>query len=298
MTSPSHDDVYITYSNFSKAVHSVLVMIRCGIEQIYQNAYQPRDLRQYINHEEAKEIEQRRLFLEGTEEYIKSFLQNRAALDLAETENAKASHYVFISTSRPKFHSNRHCEMLTRDYVNFVIPQEIRARGQSEVEQFRAFASENRKLVSDGREDVFIQKLKNRFGLQSSMSKISYTNSGAREFVFYDSADIAAQKIDETLSEIDSLGSSPEGAAALKRFRFLHYRNTRQVGDNPIGLKLLILKRKLIDQIIAYHMARSAKNGFSLNRSFLETLGFEPCKSCCEGFDLSAVQQAAAARLS
>ena len=270
---------YITESNFSKIAEKNLDDIRDDIMDVCKRVYESRDISKYLNHKEIKNIECKRLLLESTEECIQRHIRRVEEERKSGTPKAVYSPYVFVSAKPPKYHYNRECEFLSKDYLNFLIPTEIDARGKVEIQKFRDFANANKQLVSDGRTYLFIQRLKTQFQLKYDVSEVMLSNSGTQSLVLEDDLDIS-REIDKVLNEIDQLEQTPSGKIALNRFRYMGYwKRNHACGNDEVTL-LLSLKSKLVDLVVKFHLQNNAMNGFSFDEGLLALVGFERCSAC------------------
>lgn len=272
---------YITESNFSKIARKNLDDIKDDIMDVCKRVYESRDISKYLNHNEIKFIECKRLLLESTEECIQRYIQKVEEERKNRTPKAVYSPYVFVSAKPPKYHYNRECEFLSKDYLNFLIPAEIDARGKVEIQKFRDFANANRQLIFDGKTYLFIQRLKTQFQLKYDVSEVTLSNSGTQSLVLEDSLDIdISREIDTVLNEIDQLEQTPSGKITFNRFRYMDYWKRNHPQSNDEVTLLLSLKSRLVDLIVKFHLQNNAMNGFSFDEGLLELVGFERCSAC------------------
>ena len=276
---------YITKSNFSKIAEKDIDNIKGEIRDVCRRVYESRDISKYLNHKEIKFIECKRLLLESTEECIERHIE-RADKEMAnKNAKTKKSPYIFVSTTPPKYHYERACTFLTKDYLNFLIPPEIEVRGEKEIHNFREFAQTNKQLLIDGKEDVFISRLEMQFRLKNGLSRVTFTNTGVRSLAYKDSCDVS-HDIDNVLNEIDMIGVTKTGADILKNFRYKDHWKRDPIQNNDEVKNLLDLKSSLIDLIIKFHLQNNSMNGFSLDEGLLELVGFNRCGSCGKKHDL------------
>ena len=275
---------YITESNFSYIAKKNIRDINDGIMDVCRRVYESRDIGKYLNHKEIKFLECKRLLLENTEEFIQKHLERVEA----ERENKKAtvknSPYVFVSTTPPKYHYDKNCKFLSKDYLNFLIPPEIEFRGENEIQKFREFADANKQLLIDDKDYVFIHRLRMQFKLTSDISKVTFTNTGVRSFTLEDGINVS-HEIDNILNEIDMIGKTKLGAITLSRFRYMDYWKREQAQNNDEVTQILNLKSRLVDLIVKFHLQNNSMSGFSFDEGLLELVGFQRCGSCGKKFD-------------
>lgn len=281
--------VHITESNFSKIALKNIRDINADIAQVCRRVYESRNVGMYLNHQEIRFIECKRLLLENTEECIQRHVQRIEAENMnkkqKKNQSAKYSPYVFVSDTPPKYHFERECKFLSKDYLNFLVPPEIEARGQSEIQKFRDFATANKQLVLDNKVYAFIHRLKTQFRLQNDVSQVTFTNTGVRALDLEDGIDIT-REIDSVLNEIDSLGRTESGADTLKKFRYMDHWKRDLAQDNDGVIQLLNMKSRLVDLIVKFHLQNNSMKGFSFDEGLLELVGFQSCGSCGKKFDL------------
>lgn len=274
---------YITGSNFSKIAMKNMSDIKGDIMDVCKRVYDTRDISKYLNHKEIKYLECKRLLLESTEECIQKHILRVEEEQKSRKSKAAHSPYVFVSARPPKYHYDRECEFLSKDYLNFLIPPEIDKRGQGEIQKFRDFANANKQLLLDGRTYLFIQRLKTQFNLKSDVSEVTRGNSGAQSLTLEDDLDIdISQEIDNVLNEIDKIGKTESGELALNRFRYMDYWKRNHPQSNDEVALLLSLKSRLVDLIMRFHLQNNSMKGLCFDEGLLELVGFERCSACAK----------------
>lgn len=274
---------YITASNFSRIANKNLQDIKGDIMDVCKRVYESRDISKFLNHKEIKYLECKRLLLESTEECIQRHIQRVEEERKSRAPRSVYSPFVFVSARPPKYHYDRGCEFLSKDYLNFLIPCEIEERGNDEIQKFRDFANANKQLLLDGRTYLFIQRLKTQFNLKSDVSEVMLSNSGTQSLVLEDDLEIdISHEIDNVMNEIDNIGKTESGEIALKRFRYMDCWKRSHPQSNDEVTLLLRLKSRLADLIVKFHLQNNAMNGFSFDEGLLELVGFERCSACAK----------------
>ncbi len=277
--------VYITESNFSKIAMKNLRDINDDITQVCRRVYESRNIATYLNHREIKFIECKRLLLENTEECIHKHIERIDAEKKNKSQAVKYSPYVFVSNTPPKYHFERECNFLSKDYLNFLVPPEIEKRGEGEIQKFREFANANKQLVLDNKVYVFIHRLKTQFRLQYDVSQVTFSNTGVRTLDLEDGVDIS-REIDSVLNEIDLIGQTESGAVILKNFRYMDHWKRDLAQNNDSVVSLLNMKSRLVDLIVKFHLQNNSMKGFSFDEGLLELVGFQSCGSCGKKFNV------------
>ncbi|MBK0352179.1 hypothetical protein JD422_16215 [Leclercia adecarboxylata] len=186
--------------------------------------------------------------------------------------------YLFNANSKPKFHTNRNCEYLKSNFKNFLIPPEIKDRGESEVIKAQKFAFENRHLAQSD-EQRFITKLSAQFMLINPPSKIDFDNSGIQEFSALSLDEMVISISKKISSCIDFLNKNKE---SIKNG--MYKAKSKCKSDDPPELIewLTIIKPALIESIFEYNCKKNNLSEKSFEVAFLEKFGFEECKSCSQ----------------
>lgn len=276
---------YITQSNLKKLVYRTGVANQV-VSDAYDEIYDEIDLRDFVSSKEAQQLAALAAFLKKSEqELVALAAQSKPALS-----NTKNNPFVFLSGS-PKYHKDETCETLSKDFENFEIPEEIKMRGENEIQSFRDFAKSNRKLINDGREDVFLQRLKNQFRLRFPIDKVSFSNSGQTQTPQYEGADLCqlSTSVKQAFDRLAELQESEEGAKALRSHRYAPLRLLREKNLGPTERLVLERKRELIDFVTKYIVAKYKPTNGLFSQRMLQVYGFEPCAVCCDdekGFDL------------
>lgn len=278
-------NAYITESSFSRIAMKNIRDINGEIMDVCRRVYESRNILKYLNHKEIKFIECKRLLLESTEECIERHIQRAEEEMEIKKAKTKDSPYVFISTTPPKYHYEKSCDFLSKDYLNFLIPLEIEARGAEATHKFREFAHANKQLLLDGKEYVFIHRLKMQFHLTNDISKVTFTNTGVRSLALEDGYDVT-HEIDNVLNQIDMIGETETGSDILKRYIYKDHWKRHQIQNNDEVSNLLNLKSTLVDLIVKFHLHKNSMSGFSFDEGLLELMGFKRCGSCGKKIDL------------
>ncbi len=266
---------FVTQSNLKKLCYRSGV-IEKEASKIYEivNEF---NLNKFLSKPEQTALSSLSEFLSKTEESLIELAKKFKTPD-------KSSSFLFIS-GPPRYHKNSECKTLTQNFTNFEIPVEIEQRGKAAIDQFREFAVANRKLLSEGREDVFIQRLKTHFKLTADIGKIQFENSGSASTPALTThltlTELAAYII-TAAARIESIGETEDGARAFSSYRYAPVRRLTQ--PQKIGrYEMLVLERKreLISLVTEYIVRKSNRRGAVFSRALFEAYGFLPCGICC-----------------
>lgn len=251
--------------------------------EAYRQVFEGADLTPYLNHKEVKSLLKSILFLQKSESALTA-LEKASQKRIEQSKRLDSpSNFLFVAGA-PKYHANSNCETLQADFENFEVPEEISNRGPEEVKSFREFALLNRRLLTEGREDVFQLRLKNQFHLKQPLGKISAPNSGASSLSMENQLGIdeVVARIHKSIQKIESFKGTEDGAKAVKKFMYSSTKSLFSGGNlSDVERELLETKRELINLILDYHIKKEAGGSVTYSEDLLRLYGFEPCRVCC-----------------
>lgn len=199
--------------------------------------------------------------------------------------------YIFKEKD-PGYHSYSDCEFLNADFTNFLLPEEIKERGDEEIEKFRKWFIEHQYLLEDPAK--FVMRLENKFNIKYNPRAINYLNSGIEEHENLSIQEIES-KIDELLKAAGKYYyESDKNTRILKVFGKISgcaftntslYNNYTGYADDEVipflkeyHMKFKVpLKKWLIEY---YRVKLNPELNFAEN--ILEALGFKKCRCCME----------------
>jgi hypothetical protein len=277
---------YLTTSNFRKLVFKSQIEVGEDIFEAYRQVFEGADLEPYVSHKEVKVLLKSILFLQKSEDALAHLEQESKARAAQRKRLDSPSRFLFL-TGTPKYHTDNRCETLRADFENFEVPDEIVERGNEEVRRFRKFAQENRKLLSEQREDVFQMRLRSAFRLTRPLGKISAPNSGttlAGQMKDSLAIDQVVARIHSAITKLETFRQTDEGKRAIKAYM---YASTKvlfeQTNLSDVDRELLETKRDLISLVLQYHVMKHRGGAVTFSAKLLGLYGFEPCGVCCPG---------------
>jgi len=252
------------------------------IDAVYKEIFDKRDLTPYVNEKEARDIFRIGMFIQKSENALIQMESARRASNDKTDKFASKNQYVFVSGS-PKFHENDLCSTLHQDFLNFRVPEEIMDRGDEEVRRFRLFAHKHKSLIGDGREDVFLMRLRDLFHLKNPLDRISHINSGSSKISSGESDSMlwCLGEIEEAIGELDAIGTTEAGARAVASHI---YAPLRVLKEEELGVevrRVLEAKQKLINSMVSFTIYKH-KGSSTFSERLLRFYGFEPCAACCK----------------
>ena len=197
--------------------------------------------------------------------------------------------YVY-KEHQPAYHTNKDCKRLHSDFTNFELPQEIKERGDLEIERFRKWFSENQHLLETP--DVFVMRLKFAFGISYNPKSIIYENSGFAEVKNY-SVEELENKIDFHIKEAGRYFYAEEkntkilrafGKFSGRAFLDIPFEgNYTGYSDDDVRdfLKEYHKKYKLpLRKLLIEYYRIKFNPDLKFAENFMEVLGFKKCECC------------------
>lgn len=199
--------------------------------------------------------------------------------------------YVF-KEQKPAYHQFDDCERMLADYSNIELPQEIKERGDAEIERFRNWFKEN--SYDLGKDPArFSMRMQLAFRISINPKSINYDNSGGTAFSNVTIAELE-NSIDNLLREAGRFYyASEKNKAILSQFGKI---SSIAFTDNPLKcynnnylddevkefLKEYHRKFKLPlkNLLIKYYQVKLNPQ-LIFSENLLDALGFKLC-SCCK----------------
>ncbi|MYZ52450.1 hypothetical protein [Malikia spinosa] len=261
------NEVYITKQNFNKILplnEKIIIPDDKTLDTIYKNS-----LRGILSTPEV-----------GLLYILKEFYSNKEfALERYQKirfeDNKK---FVYVSRN-PSYHYDINCKNLSSDFVNFEIPEEIKARGDHEIYLFREFYKKNSHLLKE-KNDIFIMRLKIEFKLENPPSRVEFDNSGRQEINNIDLNELEKQ-IDELIINAEKYrNTDKETKEIIEKYGYgTHKRKETQTKGSPLYEWHHTYKSGIKELIKEYFRVKFNPN-LSFEGKLLDELGFKPCAHC------------------
>ena len=267
---------YITVSNSKRLIKNIdLKQFEDLIGQVYK-----KDIYFLSNREKS--------ILIGIRELLKD-PENFATQFYKPIEVVDSFKYV-VEEQQPAYHTNHSCPRLQSNFKNFEVPEEIRTKGQNEVQRFRQWFKDNYALLE--KPDIFVARLQSTWGIVTNPKAIDYSNSGSEDYSNLNLEELE-NKIDEILRAAGKyFKENPNKQQLIRRFgklTFLAYVNgniyKNDTGLNDQQLKDFLkeydqtFKQPVKDLLIQYY--RVLYNfQMAFEGSLLDKFGFRLCSEC------------------
>lgn len=197
--------------------------------------------------------------------------------------------YVY-KEQQPAYHTSTDCPRLHSDFSNFELPEEIKERGDAEIERFRAWFVENRYLLEDP--VAFAFRLKMAFNIEYNPKAINYENSGFSEFKNY-SLEQLEKELDILIKEAGRYYYADQKNTAILKI-FGKYSSCAY-SENPLynnntGYSDLEVKKFLkeyhtrfklpIKKLLIEYYRVKLNPSLEFAETYMDALGFRKCGTC------------------
>lgn len=241
----------------------------------------------WFNEWERKHILSFKLLYSNPSEFFKIYKKKETPND---TKN-----WVYEGIS-PAFHNNPTCDRLNSDYINFLIPEEIKKQGENKIQEFRNWFKQNEHLLKSNL-NLFLETLKVTFNLAKIPDGLLKKNGG---FTFQNNFDLETletqiyeliQKAYEFYNQnathtyvLDNYGINVQNKDPKDiPFVFINYSESKKILEEFEQTYKLPIKYYLKEY---YRVKYNPKLEFQ--GKLLEQLGFKPCRRCSFGSDNSS----------
>lgn len=262
-------EVYVTASNHNKVKNAYVDLILALDDSMKSKIYKE-DISWIFSYLEMKYLFAEVLIaLNGDGYNLK---------DNCITQKAKKNSKHLFDGGAPKYHFDKECKYSKKPYTNFEIPVEIESKGKEEVEKFKKFASENKDL-KDRDEKEFLLKLEARFMLKNPPKKVEYSNSGIEEFTRL-SVEEMEKEIDKRIAKCRSIYDSNKNVKNTTFAPKNKIENSEIYGEDV--KEWHSSHKNELNEMIKIYIREREGSGFHFRKGFLDSIGFEPCRACCE----------------
>jgi hypothetical protein len=269
--------VYITEANSKRILNSITVTKLNLNGEIYKTPIY------FFNKFECKSLLLLKEFFMNPQKFFNEYYKF--------VEPQDASKFIFFATA-PSYHVKQTCDRLNSDYVNYLTPSEVLAKGSSEVLRFKMWCASNKYLIDENKKDVFFERCRLAFGLKITPKMVEYNNSGVTTFKNY-----TIKQIEEMIDNLHTqaptffnrdtktntiLRNLSKYAYLAKKNDFIFSNNT-EFSDDEVKKVLLEFDTKFKQPI--YRLLREwyrvkYNRTVALDVNILESIGFHACSTC------------------
>jgi|APHig6443717497_1056834.scaffolds.fasta_scaffold20411_4 hypothetical protein len=190
--------------------------------------------------------------------------------------------YILNKSSSPSYHHNSQCTALASKFENYKLPDEIKHRGEKEVDDFINFFIENLNTLRE-KPDVFNFRLYTRFKIHEPIEQVSFENSGVHEIANLDLVELE-KKIDQLLFDAEKFKSrNPETKNLIIQKGYGTDRELRKPQKQEDYEILTEWHKKYkgdLKHLLGEYFRVKLNPDLKFESTLLNQLGFTPCKIC------------------
>lgn len=281
--------VYITFSN-SKQITAGIDWSRENLEgEVYPVPFP------HFNHLERRQL----LAYKRLCEYPNHFLASMAD----RVRNGSGN--MLLANKPPAFHKTQQCKFAHSDYTNYIIPEEVKLRGQAAVEAFRKWFAQKleqnpRYLEREHLMEPLMVECMQHFKLSAPPLPIKIANTGLVAMRGQDLAFLERQ-IEKQIADAASYARENDlQSNVINRLGTHSYKGAKPSEPLQHGTPLTdaqvraILSRyendykKVLITLLQTYYQSKFNNQLAFDGSLLIGLGFRPCYACFNKSDLSS----------
>lgn len=300
---------YLTNYTFSKLCREIDIDIEINQAVFLNFIYEDVELYRILNQTEIRYLLKFVLLLRDENEFKLKYYQI-----VPKKQDNKI--YVFEKAGFLKYHLSKECPLLTKDFKDFYIPEDIRNIGDDAISHYRSWFKQNDFAIrfSEGKIDLNtiimrynnefpktygIQRLEENFGL---LKEIANSRNHFSEH-YFDSKAFNKRLIElkdgfhiifscpvlRTLSKFNSLLNSDENRINEVLSEVFSPEFVRNYGISNIKNKLLWskkIKNEILQLLVNYFKWHYKAHQKDFDKLTLEYFGLKCCKSC-ENLELS-----------
>jgi len=277
--------VYITKASMNLIVRSLrnkkssisrdYILSDLAKDLLEEDIFSEKDINEILNTHELRDIYYTKMILKDFQQLLDSIEDNKNSITkFIEEENKKFAY----SVKAPSYHLSESCEWKNKSFDNIEIPKQCVSNENNEI-KIRAWIKRNNTLGFEELNKKFI----NEFNCSEGLKQVSLKNSGTTDMENYRIE--FKEKANKCRVQLRFLldGELGDKIANYRYAPGYKVENIVKYEQNP----------KLHKPILDFHTAKAElqnilfnfyKNKFnvdlSFNHSILDSIGFNPCRSC------------------
>ena len=269
---------YITKAN---ALKIITKSINENSKKLSGNIYEPMKIYFFSKYEKQYLLAFKTL-LENPEKYFTEVYKKIESIDTFR--------YVYEG-NKPCYHNDTDCDLLYSNMTNYLIPDDIKDRGEKEVEKFRKWFKTVQHHIESGNEYRFVERLRSRWGIVTNVNAIRANNSGIEYLENIDIEDLKTRinnKIKEAGRYYYASKKNTEILHKFSKISFIAnkksiYGNNTQYTDDDVKEFLKRYnenyKEPIKKDLIQYYKLEYNPD-IKMEGKFLQQIGFKPCSRC------------------
>lgn len=299
---------FLTKYNLSQLCQKLNVNVEVSLEMFLEHIYNDREIYSMLNKREIEYLFKYKMLLDDEEKFVVEYYQ-----EVPEKEDTKK--FVFNKGGKMKYHLSPQCKLISKDYLDFNIPEEIKAIGDNAISEYRDWFNQNnfgdkfRNKTIDKNAIIFAfnSKYPSKYNIKpiednSNLLVIEQPNSKHENVDYEHNADTTKIKLEKLKNEWNA--NFPCGVTrVIAKFKHLLNKTDDEIENKiselfrPVfiqnyGMQNLknkfILSKRLTTEIITLLLDQIKwtynQKEKDFDNSTLEKFGLECCLSCIKEY--------------
>lgn len=127
---------YLTKHNLGQLSQKLDINVEISLEMFLEHIYSDPEIYSILNKREIEYLFKYKMLLDDEQEFVVVYYNE-------VPEKADSKEFVFNKGGKMKYHLNPTCKLITRDYLDFNIPDEIKNRGDEAIKEYRTWFNTN-----------------------------------------------------------------------------------------------------------------------------------------------------------
>lgn len=305
---------YLTKYNLGKLTQKIEINVEISLDIFLQHIYNDREIYYILNKREIEYLFIYKMLLEDEQKFIIEYYN-----DVPEKIDNK--YLVYNKGGKMKYHLNHHCKLLKKDYLDFNIPQDIRYKGDSAINEYREWFRENdfggkfksKQIFKQDIINAFNSKYPAKYGIgiiedSSNLLAIEIPNSNIRNV----DSEFNLENFKINLNEIKLIWNNTfqcKVSRTFSKFKYLLAKSDQEIITKMseifsekfvenYGIEKLkgkfeiskVLSYKLIELILDYIKWTYKLETKDFDIVTLEKFGLECCYSCEKDISITSTE--------
>ncbi len=127
---------FLTKYNFSQLSQNLKINIDVSLDMFLKHIYNDAEIYSILNKREIEYLFKYKMLLDDEERFVVEYYN-----EVPEKEDTK--NFVFNKGGKMKYHLISDCKLITKDYLDFNIPEEIKNIGNEAIQEYREWFNTN-----------------------------------------------------------------------------------------------------------------------------------------------------------
>ena len=127
---------FLTNYNLSQLSQKLEINVDVSLEMFLEHIYDDKEIYLVLNKREIEFLFKYKMLLDDEKKFVVEYYNE-------VPEKVDTKNFVFNKGGKMKYHLSSECKLLSKDYLDFNIPEEIKARGDIAIQEYRDWFNSN-----------------------------------------------------------------------------------------------------------------------------------------------------------